>query len=130
MTARAWLNRTDASLRRFTDAVGTRVSLVDADALTIGAGGIVEHELEWNGGEESLSLHGSLGMERTVEGGETAVLVSGETLRSTSPNDGVVLGVGATRRWCRFALGAELRARGLGSSDNDYSGRAIFRMAL
>ena len=94
LTARAWLNRTDASLQRFTDAVGTRVSLTDADALTIGAGGIVQHELEWNGGKESLSLHGSLGMERTVEGGETAVLASGETLTSTSPNDGVVLGVG------------------------------------
>ncbi len=130
LTARAWANRTDASLQRFTDAVGSRVSLADADALTLGAGGIIETDLAWNDGQESLTLHGSLGVERTVGGGETLVLVSGEELRSASASDGVVLGVGATRRWGRFALGAELRAGGLGSSDNDYSGRLSVRMAF
>ena len=129
LTARAWLNRSDTSLKRFTDAVGSRVSLTDADALTVGAGAIIETDFGWNAGQDSLSLRGSLGVERTV-GGETVVLVSGEALRSTSPSDGLVLGLGATRRWGRFALGAELRASGLDSGDNDYSAHLSVRMAL
>ena len=130
LTARAWLHRSDASLQRFTDAVGSRVSLTDADALTLGAGAIIETDFGWNAGQDSLSLYGSLGVERTVGGGETVVLVSGEALRSTTPSDGVVLGIGATRRWGRFALDAELHARGLGSSGDDYSARLSVRMAL
>ncbi|MDE0391897.1 MAG: autotransporter outer membrane beta-barrel domain-containing protein [Rhodospirillales bacterium] len=130
LTTRAWLNRSDASLQRFTDAVGSRVSFTDAEALTVGAGAVIETDFGWNAGQDSLSLYGSLGVERTVGGGETVVLVSGEQLRSTIPDDGVVIGVGATRRWGRFALGAELRARGLGSSDDDYSARLSVRMAL
>ncbi len=133
LTARSWLSRTEASLESFTDAVGAHVSLAGADALTIGAGGSVETNLAWNGGRDSLSLQGSLGVERLVGGGETVVLVSGEALRSTSPNGGVVLDVGATHRWgSRFTLDAQLRARGgvAGANDTDYSASLNFLMTF
>ena len=120
---RAWLSRSDVSVDRFTDAVGARVSLADADRITGGVGGVIETEWSVGSGEgETLSLRGSLDVEKTLSGDETAVGVSGTKLTSKAPDNKVLLGAGASWHGDGFILGAEVRASGVGSKDRDLGG--------
>ena len=130
LTARTWLHRSEVSVDDFTDAAGARVSISDGDQLKGGVGGVVETDLAWDDGEEALTLHGSLDVEQTLDGGVTSVLVSGTELKSEAPATRALLGVGATYRWDRYSLQGGLRAHGPGSGDTEYSGSLLFRMAF
>ena len=92
LTPRVWLTRSGLSMDRFTDAIGARVSIEDADILRGGIGGVLETELDRNAAEEELSLRVSVDMERTLSGGDSTVLVSGEQLTSTGPDNRFLLG--------------------------------------
>ena len=129
LTARAWLHRSELAVDPFTDAVHARVSVGEADRLTVGVGGLVETDVALSRAEERLSLHGSFGLEQTL-GEETSVLVSGEELRSDSTNARILLGAGGTYRRDRFTLGCALRVHGLGSRDRDYGGFLDLRVAF
>ena len=130
LTVRTWLHRSEASVARFTDVVRSRVSVIDAEHLKGAIGGIVETDLDWRPSGKTLSLHGSLDLEQTLSGGETAVLVSGAELRSKSPDTRILLGVGGTYRWDRVTLQGGLRMHGVGSDDVEYSGSLVLRMAF
>ena len=130
LTARAWLNRSAASLAGFRDAVGARVSDAEANRFTGGAGAAVETDLALNGGKDKLSLRGSLGVEQALDGGQTAVLVSGTKLTSKAPDSRILLGLGATYRLGGATLTGAFRADGLGSKDAGYSGRLELRTAF
>ena len=130
LTARAWLNRSAASLAGFRDAVGARVSDAEANRFTAGAGAAVETDLALNGGKDKLSLRGSLGVEQALDGGQTAVLVSGTKLTSKAPDSRILLGLGATYRSGGTTLTGAFRADGLGSKDAGYSGRLELRTAF
>ena len=130
LTPRAWLSRSAVSVDDFTDAVGTRVSVADAERLTGGLGALVESEFAWSGGAETFSLGGSLGFEQTFAGEETAVLVSGEELRSEAADGRTIVGMAATWRRHGFTLGGELRAHGLETDDRAHVGFVDLRMAF
>ena len=125
LVARAWLNGARADVDDFEDAVGTRVSVGDVDRLAAGAGGAAEADL--SGG---LTLSGSLGVERTLDGEGTAVTVSGETLESESSRDRIVLGAGAVWRLGMASVHGGVRADGLGAGDGEYTGRLDLRVAF
>ena len=129
LTPRAWLNRSNASLSAFRDAVGARVSDVEANRLVGGAGAVVETELTLSG-EDSLSLRGSLGAEHTLDGGETSVVVSGKTLKSEARNSRVLLGLGSTYRSGGMTLAGEFQMHGAGSKDTGYTGRVNLGIAF
>ena len=123
LAPRVWLNYSDVSVNRFADAVGTRVSFAGADRLTGGVGGVIQHD--WNlgsGDGETLSLRGSLGVEKTLSGDDTAIVVSGTKLTSTAPERRALLGAGASWHRNGFTLAAEVRASGVGSKDRDLGG--------
>ena len=120
LTPRAWVTRSEVSMNRFTDAVDSRISLTNAKQLMSGVGVVAEAGRVWDGGE--FTLRGSLDAERTLDGVETAVEVSGEILRSKSGNARILLGLGGVWRWGRISLGCEVSAGGLGSDDWEYAG--------
>ena len=82
----------------------------------------LETALDRSGGDETLSLRGSLGVERRLGSGETAVSVSGERLASKAPPVRPVLGVGAIWRSGGVTLDAALGVEGFGSGDGGYAG--------
>ena len=122
LTPRAWLTRSDLSMDSFTDAIGARVSIEDADLLKGGVGGVLETELDRNAAEEELSLRFSADMERTLSGGDSTVIVSGEQLTSTGHDNRLLLGLGLTKRWGGSTFGANLQADGSGSEDHEFAG--------
>ena len=130
LTARTWLSGADVSVDDFTDAVRSRFSLKEADRLIAGVGGVVETDMVLNGGEQALSLRGSIGLEQTLAGRETVVLVSGEELKSKAPGTRVLVGVGGTWRSGRYTLDGTIRAGGVGSGDTAYTGTVSLRMAF
>ena len=65
VTSRAWLSRSDASVNRFRDAVGTRVSVGDANRLLGGLGGIVWWPSGRDDGGHAMA-RGSLGRWRPL----------------------------------------------------------------
>ena len=127
--ARGWLAGSEASVDGFTDAVGTRVSAVDAGLLAAGLGGTVETSLALEGGRSAV-LRGSLGAERVLDGSETVVHVSGEALRSKAPADRVLLDLEAIMPLAGGALQAGFVAHGLGSDDEEYAASLGFRIAF
>ena len=130
LTPRVWLSHSDVSVDDFTDAVDARVSVADLERLTGGFGGVVETDLALNGEEEELSLYGSLGLERTLGGAGTEVLVSGETLRSKAPDSRLLLGFGGTYRQGDFALSGAAQANGVDSGNTEYSVRLNLQIAF
>lgn len=129
LTARGWLDRSAAIVGGFTDAVGARVSAVDGDRFRGGVGGTVETDLAWNGGE--LSLRGSLGLERALDGSGTAVRVSGARLTSEASKTKLMLGLGATWDWgSNTALAVGYRAHGIGAKGKAHSGGLELRSAF
>ena len=119
---RGFLKR--AGLAAMGAAVGARISLADADRVTGRRrwGDRDRLECRQPGRRETLSLRGSLGVERTLSGDETAVGVSGTKLTSKAPDNKVLLGAGASWHRDGFTLGAEVRASGVGSKDRDLGG--------
>ncbi len=127
LTPRLRLARSEADAEGFADASGARVALADAARFTGGVGVSAETARAlYDGG--NLSLRGSLDVERTLGGAETAVSVSGERLASESAKTRVLLGLGVDYRSGRFAAGAAVSAGGLGSDDASYAGRVTFGM--
>ena len=107
------------SLDGFADAANARVSLADGDRTAGGFGVAAETARAWKDG--TLSLHGSLDLERTFGGADTAVAVSGETLRSRSDGSRLRVGLGGVWAWDRFSVAGELSAAGHGTGDRRYS---------
>lgn len=122
LTPRAWLTRSDVSVHGFTDAVGAKVSIGDADLSMGGIGAVVETELGKDGAAREVTLRGSLGIERKLSGGDGTTLVSGEQLNWTGQDSRILVGLGLTRRWGDVTFGADLRADGLSSKNHEYAG--------
>ena len=128
LTLRAWLTRSHLSMDSFTDAIGAKVSIEDADLLKGGIGGALETELGRNTEEEELSLRVSADMERRLSGGDSTVLVSGEQLKSTGHDNRLLLGLGLTKRWGKSTFGVNLQADGLGSKDHEFAGNVSLQI--
>ena len=128
LTLRAWLTRSHLSMDSFTDAIGAKVSIEDADFLKGGIGGVLEIGLDRNAAEEKLSLRFSVDMERTLSGGDSTVSVSGEQLTSTGHNNRPLLGLGLTKRWRSSTFSVNLQADGLGSKDREFSGNVSLQI--
>ncbi len=126
LTPRAWMMGAGFLNAEFTDAVNSRVSLDDSRRFKGGLGLIAETARTWEGG--ALSLHVLLDVEQALGDGGTTTVVSGEKLTSESAKTRVLLGLGGAYRQGPFSLGAELSAGGLGSDDDEYSGRVDFGM--
>ena len=126
LTPRAWARGSGFLNAEFTDAVNSRISLDDSRRFKGGLGLIAETARTWEGG--ALSLHVSLDVEQALGDGGTTTVVSGEKLTSESAKTRVLLGLGGAYRQGPFSLGAELSAGGLGSDDDEYSGRVDFGM--
>ena len=126
LTHRVWMIRSHADIDGFSDAVDTRVSSTNVNRFIGGLGVVAEtaKERNWRGG--ALSLRASVDLERTLGGAETSVDVSGENLYSETAKTRLLLGLGGTYRKGRFSMGAEVSARGLGSGDTQYGGKATF----
>ena len=126
LTPRAWMMGAGFLNAEFTDVVNSRISLDDSRRFKGGLGLIAETARTWEGG--ALSLHVSLDVEQALGDGGTTTVVSGEKLTSESAKTRVLLGLGGAYRQGPFSLGAELSAGGLGSDDDEYSGRVDFGM--
>ena len=126
LVLRARVTRSKLSVDGFTDAVNARVWFSDTDRVTGGLGLAAESSLVWKGGE--LSLRGSLDIERTLSGAETAAYVSGEKLISQSAKNRIHAGLGIAWRRDGFNVGAEAAAMGVGSSYREVSGRLTLGM--
>lgn len=122
LTPRAWLTRSDVSVNGFTDAVGAKVSVGDAGQSMGGIGAVVETNLGKDGAARQVTLRGSLGVERTLSGGDGTALVSGEQLNWTGQDNRILVGLGLTRRWGDVTFGADLRVDGLCWKDREYAG--------
>ena len=118
LNARTWLSGADVAIDDFTDVVRARFSLEEANRLIAGVGVAAENDLFLNGGDETLSLHASIGLEQTLGSRETTVLVSGEELKSKAPGTRYLMGAGGTWRAGPYTLEGTIRTAGLG-------GRAI-----
>ncbi|MDE0057912.1 MAG: autotransporter domain-containing protein [Defluviicoccus sp.] len=129
LTARAWLNGAGVSMGGFADALGSRVSLDEAERLTAGVGAAAETELAPNGGTDEFTLSGGLGLERSLHG-KSRVAVSGQTLSAGDTAPRLLLDLGATWKSGAFALRAAAHARGLLSRDKAYGGRLELRAAF
>ncbi|MYJ72507.1 MAG: autotransporter outer membrane beta-barrel domain-containing protein [Rhodospirillaceae bacterium] len=129
LTARAWLNRSGISMGRFTDAVGSRVSVDKADRLAAGAGVAATRTFGLDGGADSLALNGALGVERSI-GTESTVAVSGEKLKAGDPAPRLLIDAGMAWRSGSYALRAAAQARGLLSRDAEFGGRLELGMAF
>lgn len=127
----ARLGYSGASMDSVTDAVGSRISVAEADRRTLGVGADAEIELDPGSEEERLALRGSFGLERPFGGGTAVRVSAGEELESKAP-DGIrlLLGVGAVWKTGPFALEGGLSANGLGSDDRDFSGFLNLRAAF
>ena len=130
LISRVWLSRSGVSVKSFRDAVGARVSVRDTNRVAGGLGATIESDPVRNGKTGEAMLFGSLDVVRTLGGGETTVLVSGEELRSGSPNTGIHVGVGGTWRWDCVSLDGAIRAHGVRSGDTEYQGRLDLRIAF
>jgi len=117
----AWWSRSDASINGFRDAVGSRVSVGQADRSIVGLGIVTESAYSWGGSERALALRGRLGVERVLGDAETAMDISGERFGSEADRTRGMLGLGAERRWNRWSLGGEVSASDLGSDDSGYT---------
>ena len=126
LTPRAWMMGAGFLNAEFTDAVNSRISLDDSRRYKGGLGLSAETARTWEGG--ALSLRVSLDMEQALGDPETTAKVSGAKLSSESAKTRVLLGLGGAYRQGPFSLGAELSAGGLGSDDDEYSGRVDFGM--
>ena len=126
LTPRAWMMGAGFLNAVFTDVVNSRISLDDSRRFKGGLGLIAETARTWEGG--SLSLRVLLDVEQALGDGGTTTVVSGEKLSSESAKTRVLLGLGGAYRQGPFSLGAELSAGGLGSDDEEYSGRVDFGM--
>ena len=116
VTARGWLNRSEASMEGLTDAVRTRLSIADGSRTAVGIG-----IAGWtDSGRGGFSHSWSLGVERQLSGG-TVVLASGEHLVSRGPNTRLMLGLGAEYRLGEATLAAGISAIGHGSDDRSVS---------
>jgi len=125
LTPRAWLVRPSISVDNFTDAVDSRVSYPNAVRLIGGLGAVAETVRPWGAGE--FLLQGSVEVERIFSGPETLTLVSGETLRSETPSNGILLGVDSLYPRGRYSIGGKVTAgTALGSGTRDFSGRVSF----
>ncbi len=122
LAPRAWLARSEVSVEDFTDAVGTRFSLVNGNRLSGGAGLLAEALRPLAVGGGRLSPRGSLDVEGILSGDKTTVEVSGERLHSGVEKTRVLLGLGARWRMGRFSVDADLSVAGLGSSAREYAG--------
>ena len=65
-----------------------------------------------------------------LDGGETAVYVSGEMLRSKVPAAKLLQGQGATYCWGSYVLSGEFRVHGLGAKDIGYASLLNVRMCF
>ena len=126
LTPRAWMMGAGFLNAVFTDVVNSRISLDDSRRFKGGLGLIAETARTWEGG--ALSLRVLLDVEQPLGDGGTTTVVSGEKLTSESAKTRVLLGLGGAYRQGPFSLGAELSAGGLGSDDEEYSGRVDFGM--
>ena len=129
LTARAWLGSAGLSMGRFTDALGSRVSVEKADRIRAGAGVAAARTFGLNGGADSLALSGALGFERSL-GDNSTVEVSGEKLKAGDPAPRLLIDTGTAWRSGAVALRAAVRASGLISRDAEYAGRLEMRMAF
>ena len=125
LTPRAWLVRPSVSVDNFTDAVDSRVSYPDAVRLIGGLGAVVETIRPWGAGE--FLLRSSVDFERIFSGAETLALVSGETLRTEAPSNGILVGVDSVYRWDRYSIGGKVSVgTAPGSGTRDFSGHVNF----
>ena len=128
LTARAWLNHSEASVDAFTDPRGVEVSAGDSSRSVGGLGAVLETRMALNSGAD-LSVRGALGIERELDG-EISVIASGEELVSEARENTMLLGIGATLRTGNFTLDGSLETRGLGTDDTDYTAYLGVRMAF
>ena len=116
------------SLDDFTDSLGTRVSVEDADSLRAALGVSVEKVLDGDGGSR---LFGSLDVEQEFKE-ETAVKVQGSSLKASAEKTRFRLGIGGVHAWDegRYALQGSLgyTARGGGGDNRDVGGGLSFVM--
>ena len=124
LVPQAWLTHSHVSMGGFQDAVGSRVSLAQADRSVAGFGIVTETTHSWDGGKGHLVLRSRLGLEGNLSDADTVAYVSGERLRSQAARSWGVLGLGAAYRWNQWSLGAEVVASGMGSDDSDYTASA------
>ena len=125
LTPRAWMVRPSVSVDDFTDAVDSRVSFPDAVRLIGGLGAVAETVHPSGGGE--FLLRGSVDVERIFSGAETLARVSGESLRSQAPPNGILLGVDSIYRWGRYSIGGKATmGTAFGSGTRDFSGVVKF----
>ena len=117
----AWLTLSDVSMDGFRDAVGSRVSLGQADRAIVGLGIVMETNPSRDDSDHTFALHGRLGVERVVSDVETGMDVSGERLDSQAARTLGVLGLGAVQRWDRWSLSGEISASGLGTDESSYA---------
>ena len=121
LTPQAWLTRSEVSMDGFRDAVGSRVSLEQADRSIVGLGIVLESADSRDDSRHTLAFHGRLGVERAMSDMETGADVSGERLDSESARTWGVLGLGAVYRWNQSSLSGEISASGLGTDESGYA---------
>ena len=117
----AWLTLSDVSMDGFRDAVGSRVSLGQADRSIVGLGIVMETNPSRDDSDHTFALRGRLGVERVVSDVETGMDVSDERLDSQAARTLGVLGLGAVQRWNRWSLSGEISASGLGTDESSYA---------
>ena len=124
---RAWVVRPSVSVDDFTDQVNSRVSFSD-EVRVIGGLGMAARTAHAIGGGQ-FSLRGSVDFEQTLHGALTWVTVSGETLHSEWPDNGILAGLDAAYRKGRVLIGAGATAgAALTRNTRDYSG--FFKLAI
>lgn len=122
LISQSWLTHSNLSMDGFRDAVGSRVSLVEANLSTAGLGIVTESVHSWGDGERKLALRGHLAVEQVLRDAKTVVDVSGERLGSSeSHRTRGMLGLSAVYHWNQWALGGAVSASGLGSDDSSYA---------
>ncbi len=121
LTPRARLVRSSVSLDRFTDELGGRVSIRDADSLK-GSLGLLAEAVRTSG-EEEFALRGSVDVESVLSGEETVIEVGGDRLHAEAEKTRVLVGLGARWRKGDLSVGGEISAHGPGSDHESLGGR-------
>ncbi len=112
----------------FTDATGSRVSVVDASRQTRTLG-IVAESWRWFGQSGgTLGLRGSLDLERSIGKSGTSVLVSGKKLYSAGSWARLNLALGGSWRCGGLAIDTAISVLGIGSDDTQLSGHTSIAM--
>ena len=120
LTPRVWVMGSRVSVDDFTDAVGARMSLANADRVLVGLGVQADTTRPWAGG--AFLLRGSVDIEQMVSGATTTTQVSGERLSAAATDTSLLFGLRGVYRHDRVTVGAELAARQeLGSTDSEYT---------